>query len=113
MNTSRPPLPKSLLTQISATVLAFTLSLKLVPEVARVPESSTRPKILPGPLCAKSGCTSAAPSTSTGKARAIHIFIVPPLSEKSLRCLRDDVRLDHGTQLGRDLRTAAKPFAKT
>src|SRR5207237_9149462 len=86
---------------------------KLVPEGATVPESSTRPKTLTGPLCAKSGCVSAMPSTSTEKARAIDIFIVPPLLEKSLRCLRDDVRLDHGTQLGRDLRTAAKPFAKT
>src|SRR5438067_3761485 len=106
----RPRMPPAALISFTA---SFTPSLKLVPEVAPVPESSTRPKILTGPLCAKSGCTSAAPSTSTEKARAIHIFIVPPLSEKSLRCLRDDVRLDHGTQLGRDLRTAAKPFAKT
>src|SRR2546423_3183686 len=88
---------------------SFTPSLKLVPEVAPVPESSTSPKIFIA--CASAGCANAIPSASEAAARLIHIVMVP-FRWKSFRSLCDDIGLEHGAQLRRHLRIAAEPFAK-
>src|SRR5438128_11378736 len=88
---------------------SFTPSLKLVPDVAPVPESSTSPKIFIA--CARAGCANAIPSASEAAARLIHIVMVP-FRWKSFRSLCADIGLEHRAQLGRLLRIAAEAFAK-
>src|SRR6266850_2961697 len=92
--------PLALISSIASTAP----SRKLVPDTAPAPESSMTIGMFT--VC----CAAALPASmvSANVTRLLFMVFLPEL----LRSLGDDIRLDHGTQLGRDLGVAAEPFAK-
>src|SRR5204863_5909280 len=90
--------PFALISSIASTAP----SRKLVPDTAPAPESSITIGMFT--VC----CADALPATSA-KSNAPNRKFIPSSSEESFQ----DIRLDHGAQLGRHFRIAAEPLAKT
>src|SRR5438477_1284023 len=94
--------PFALISSIASTAP----SRKLVPDTAPAPDSSMTIGMFTA--C----CAAALPATiASANVTRLLFMVLLPLA-RLLRCLGDDVALDDGPQLGRDLRVAAEPFAK-